>query len=195
MLQTNSIHPFVFAAALRELMIKGRGKFRNLMLVGPANCGKTFLLSPLQVLFNTFSNPSNDKYAWIGAEQSEIIFLNDFRWSQELIAWKEFLFLLEGQVVHLPSPKNHYATDICISFDLPIFATGKSRIIFTGRYKQPDERETEMMSVKWKVFELFPQIAEEDQSKMLFKACVAGRGFVNLFFKLLSFDIIEYRKE
>ena len=74
-LQTNSIHPFVFAAALRELMIKGRGKFRNLMLVGPANCGKTFLLSPLQVLFNTFSNPSNDKYAWIGAEQSEIIFV------------------------------------------------------------------------------------------------------------------------
>ena len=39
-LQMNSIHPFVFAAALRELMIKGRGKFRNLMLVDPANCGK-----------------------------------------------------------------------------------------------------------------------------------------------------------
>ena len=27
-----------------------------------------------------------------------------------------------------------------------------------------------------------------------FKACVAWRGFVNLFFKLLSFDMLEYRK-
>ena len=79
----------------------------------------------------------------------------------ELIACKEFLLLLEGQVVHLLSPKKHYTADICISSDIPIFATGNSRIIFTGRYNQPDEHETEMMRVRWKVFELFHQTSEE----------------------------------
>ena len=45
-LRNNKVHPFVFAAALRDL-INGRGKFRNLLIIGPANCGKTFMLKPL----------------------------------------------------------------------------------------------------------------------------------------------------
>eukprot|EP00112_Aurelia_sp_Birch-Aquarium-sp1_P016937 Seg3882.1 transcript_id=Seg3882.1/GoldUCD/mRNA.D3Y31 product="hypothetical protein" protein_id=Seg3882.1/GoldUCD/D3Y31 len=40
----NRINVDLFSYALRELLIKGRGKWRNLMIVGPANCGKTFLL-------------------------------------------------------------------------------------------------------------------------------------------------------
>ena len=43
-LQLNSINPFVFADAMRQLLEHGRGKFHNLLIVGPANCGKTFLL-------------------------------------------------------------------------------------------------------------------------------------------------------
>ena len=165
-LNQNNIHPYIFAAALRELLEKGRGKFRNIMIIGPANCAKTFMLAPLQVIFKTFSNPANDKYAWIGAENSECIFLNDFRWSSELIAWKELLLLLEGQRVHLPSPKNHYAKDLCIDHDVPIFATGKSQIIYEGRYQTKDERETEMMSVRWKIFEFKHQIPQEKQKNV-----------------------------
>ena len=104
---------------MRELLTKGRGKFRNILVVWPANCGKTFLLSSSQKIFNTFSNQANDKYAWLRAEKAEIIFLNDFRWSQEMIASKELLILLEGQAVHLPSLKNHYSNDICIDKDTP----------------------------------------------------------------------------
>ena len=37
---TSKIHPFIFAHSLRELLEKGCGKFRNIMTVGPANCGK-----------------------------------------------------------------------------------------------------------------------------------------------------------
>ena len=96
----------------------------------------------------TFSNPANDKYAWLGAELAEIIFLNDFRWTPEMIAWKELLLLLEGQSEHLPSPKNHYSHDICIDSDTPIFATSKSRITYTGKYNATDEIENEMMGVR-----------------------------------------------
>ena len=139
-----------FAAAMRELLTKGRGKFRIILIVGPANCGKTFLLSPLQKIFNNFSNPANDKNAWLGAEKAKIIFLNDLRWSQEMIVWKEFLILLEGQPVHLTSPKNHYSNNICIDKDTPIVTTSKSEITYDGNYNSPDPIENEMIFIRWK---------------------------------------------
>ena len=80
------------AAALRDLTERGRGKIRNIMIIGPADCGKTFLLAPLQIVFKTFSNPEKDKFAWIGAGTSECIFLNDFRWSGELNNLESFYF-------------------------------------------------------------------------------------------------------
>ena len=58
----NGIHPFVFADPIRNLPINGRGKYQNIIITGPANCGKTFLLRRLEDIFWTFSNPANDKY-------------------------------------------------------------------------------------------------------------------------------------
>ena len=165
-LSSNKINSYVFSSALRELLIKGRGKYRNVMLVGPANCGKTFLLNPLNELFNTFTNPATTSYAWVGAENAEVLFLNDFRWSTEVLAWKEMLLLLEGQTVHLPAPKSHFAKDICFDSDTPIFATGKEPIKFVGKYNLEDHRETEMMSVRWKVFEFQKQIPHNEQKEI-----------------------------
>lgn len=31
-LRNNNLHPFVYAAAIRDLLVNGRGKFRNLMI-------------------------------------------------------------------------------------------------------------------------------------------------------------------
>jgi len=85
-LDNNHINRYVYAAALRDLMNLGRGKFRNILLVGPANTGKTFLLKPLESIFHSFVNPATDKYAWVGCESAEVILLQDFRWVPELIA-------------------------------------------------------------------------------------------------------------
>jgi len=165
-LTNNHVYPVSFSMALRALLEKGRGKYRNIMIVGPANCAKTFLLLPLKEIFRTFSNPSNDKYAWIGAENAEVIFLNDFRWTPETIAWKDLLLLLEGQEVHLPAPKNHFTNDLCIDSDTPIFATGKGEIKFVGKYNSRDDREDEMMGARWKVFTFFSQIPEAKQREI-----------------------------
>ena len=162
-LQLNSINPFVFADAMRQLLEHGRGKFRNLLIVGPANCGKTFLLKPLEIIFRAFTNPANDKYAWVGADQAEVIVLQDFRWSSELICWKDLLLLLEGENVKLPSPKNQFATDVCINTDIPVFATSKAKIEFVGKHNTRDDRETEMMDVRWKIFEFTHRIPQVDQ--------------------------------
>ena len=68
----------MFADAVRSLLDKGRGKYRNIMIVGPANCGKKFLLEPLKPIFSTFSNPATTTFAWLGIEDAEVILLNDF---------------------------------------------------------------------------------------------------------------------
>ena len=41
-LTNNNIDARQFASSLVALVSKGRGKFRNVLLVGPTNCGKTF---------------------------------------------------------------------------------------------------------------------------------------------------------
>ena len=98
---------------------KRKREVHNIMIIGPANCAKTFLLSPLRKIFNTFSNPANDKYSWLEAKT--------LRWKSEMIAWKELLLLLAGQTVHLRSPKNPYSSDICIDSDVPIVANKNLR--------------------------------------------------------------------
>ncbi|XP_065060099.1 uncharacterized protein LOC135687470 [Rhopilema esculentum] len=180
-IKNNHIHPYVYAASLRELLEKGRGKFRKIIIKGPANCAKSFMLKPLQGIYN----PANDKYAWVGAESAEAIFLNYFRWSSELITWQNFLLLLEGKAVHLPSPKNHFAKDVCITTDVPIFATGKSEVTYIGKYNQTDDRETEMMAARWKVFKFSHQFKEKDQKdippccKCFAKLAVLGKDAIS----------------
>ena len=110
-LKNNNINIYVFADALRECLKRGRKKNNNILLTGPTNCGKSFLLNPVELIFNCFVNPASGKYAWVGLDECELAYLNDFRWSAELIAWNEFLLLLEGQTGHLPRPKNQFATD------------------------------------------------------------------------------------
>lgn len=175
-LRQNKIETFDFSSALRQLLSKGRGKQRNVLIVGPANCGKTFLLRPLEILYDTFCNPSNDKYAWLGVQDAQAIFLNDFRWSSDMIAWRDLLNLLEGLTVHLPSPKNHFTEDIIVKEDTPIFATSKSRIRYIGKYNVMDEREDEMMAVRWKVFDFKHQIPLNEQKDI----APCGKCFASL---------------
>ena len=143
-LQQNGINLYSFASALRQLE-KGRQKRLNILLVGPTNCGKSFLLNPLELIYKTFINPATGKYAWIGLDEHEVAYLNDFRWSPELIEWSDLLLLLEGQTIHLPRPKNVFATDLCIPREntIPIFATSKRPIEFFGKYNSRDEREND----------------------------------------------------
>ena len=95
-LQRNSIPEADFTEAVRNLLVKGCGKYRNILLKGPANCGKTFILNPLNSVFHTFSNPATTSFAWVGAQDCEVIFLNAFRWLEKIIPWHDLLLLLEG---------------------------------------------------------------------------------------------------
>ena len=67
-LEQNGIHREAFTTTVRELLEKGRSKFRNIMICSPANSGKTFLLNPLTSIYDTFSSPAPTSFAWDGAE-------------------------------------------------------------------------------------------------------------------------------
>lgn len=162
-LQQNGICRETFTGAIRDLLHQGRSKFRNIMICGPANSAKTFILNPLSSVYTTFCNPACTSFAWVGAEDAECIFLNDFRWSSQIIPWHDFLLMLEGQMVHLPAPKTHYAKDIVFDKDTPIFC--KQPIIFI-KNGVIDQRETDMMAVRWKIFHFNVRIAEQNQKEI-----------------------------
>ena len=98
------------------------------MLVGPTNCGKSFLLDPLELIYKTSMNPSATSYAWVGLEECEIAYLNDFRYTPKCVKWSDFPLLLEGQTVNLPRPKNKFLSDLMISRDNTILFLATSKI-------------------------------------------------------------------
>ena len=147
-LQKNGIDPYVYAEATGNLLIHGRGKFRNLMITGPENCVKTFMLKSLEIIYNAFSNPENDKYAWVGADKEHEITFQDFKWSSELIYCKDWLLFLKDEPVKLPSSKNQFATYVSVRSNIPNFITTKAKIEFTGKPNQSDNRETKMTDVR-----------------------------------------------
>ena len=94
-----------------------------------------------------------------------------------MIPWQEFLNLLEGQSVHLAAPKTHYARDILITDDVPIFATSIAPIMFAGKSANV-EGENAMMEARWQKFQLSVQIPLSEQKTV--KSC--ARCFCELVF-------------
>ena len=171
-LANQGITPLVFCTAVYDALSKGRGKFRNIYVHGSSNCGKSFILSPLKVIYKTFCNPATGSFAWIGVEKAEVIFLNDFRWEPKLIAWADLLQALEGDVVHLPAPKTFCQRDLELTADIPFFATADAPIVLI-RGGAIDRTNTEMMNVRWRFFHFWKKIPEEQQQE--FSPC--GRCF------------------
>ena len=69
-LRNNGISIKAFCTAVYIALKKGRGKYQNIFIHGPANSGKTFIIKPLKVIYHTFCNPATGTFAWLGAEQA-----------------------------------------------------------------------------------------------------------------------------
>ena len=164
-LQRNEIPLLSFCKAVYRVLECGRGKYRNIYVYGPANTGKTFIISPLKVLYKAFINPATGTFAWVGAENAEVVILNDFRWHPSIIAWGDFLQLLEGDTVHLPAPKSFISKDIEFNKDTPFFATSDAPLVMI-KGGSIDKANTDMMEVRWRFFRLWRQIPEEQQKQL-----------------------------
>ena len=58
LLQNNKTNAFFFARALKNVFSKGRQKNINILMVGPTNCGKSFLLNLIELIFKILINPA-----------------------------------------------------------------------------------------------------------------------------------------
>ncbi len=163
-LTNNGINAYVFAESVRKLLQKGRSKGNNILLTGPKDCAKTFLLRPLTKIFDCFTNPSSGTYAFVGIQNKEVAFLNDLRYSTVMLPWQDFLNLLEGMEVHIPTPKTHFSEDIELTSDIPFFATSIAPITFVGRSSDPSGEDA-MMSARWKDFNFTHSIPQDEQRK------------------------------
>ena len=123
---------------------------------------KHSFLTPYMLFINTFLSPATCSYAWLGVEDKEGIVLNDFRYTTAILPWNDMLLLLEGHIVHYAAPNTTYARDIEFTSDTPVFATSKSPIFFI-KGSSIDERETEIMDVRWRKFHFFHQIPISSQ--------------------------------
>ena len=147
----------LFRTAVKELLLRGRGKNRSRLLTRPTNCWKSFLLNPLKVIYRTFCSSATGTFAWVGVENPECILLNHFRRPAQIIPWHDLLLMLEGNVVHLPAPKTHYSTNICLQRDTPILATGKGPLIYV-KNGVTEQQQTDMMSLRWRILKLHHQV-------------------------------------
>ena len=62
-LHDSKIQVFAYADTVKDFLKHGRGKFRNLMIVGPIKCCKEFMLKPSEFIFQAFFN----RVAWVGS--------------------------------------------------------------------------------------------------------------------------------
>ena len=92
-----------------------------------------------------------------------------------LLPWHDLLLMLEGEIVHLPAPKSHFTRDIELVKDTPVFCTSKRPLLYI-KNGVVDDRESEMMAVRWHTIYFNHQIPQEQQRKI--PAC--GRCFTEL---------------
>ena len=101
LLSWNDISVQTFSLAVRNLLKMGRGKFWNVLLKGPANTGKTFLLNPLNVVYKTFSNPATSHISqWLSMEYAN----HSMAWFA-VDAWGPARAPFSPQVVLLQRPR------------------------------------------------------------------------------------------
>ena len=165
LMRLNRIDVSAFCTAIYNALQNGRGKYQNIFVYGPANSGKTFILSPLKFIYHAFCNPATGTFAWLGVDEAGAILLNDFRWNPAIIAWADLLQGLEGDVVHFPAPKNFCQRDIELSSDTPFFATSDAPMALV-KAGSLDRVNTEMMDVRWRFFHFWREIDQNNQVKM-----------------------------
>ena len=111
-LAQNNIQYENFASTIKNALILGCRKETNILLYGPADCDKTFLLKAVcKILPNIFLNPASSTFGWMGVENSNLIFLNNLRQKcpgskHGNTEWQDLLNMLDWLPITLPAPMN-----------------------------------------------------------------------------------------
>lgn len=146
----------------------GRAKMRNLCLLGPPDCAKSFLLKGLEDVYRTYTRPDGGSYQLEDLLGAELVFLNDFEYdsgAKDWMPWFYFKNLLEGASVKVGCPKNKGGNQV-FKGTAPVLLTAPEEVKLK-RHGQEVLSETKQMQKRIKYFRLTWQIPEGEREEVL----------------------------
>ena len=153
----NGVHPSTLAHAIHQSLQVGARKFTNLYLLGPKNCGKSFLLRPLEDVYQCMFKPGGGgQYRLTDLMNCEVVLWQDWRFDRHIISWETLLLLGEGATFLVPLPQNTGVSgDGMYRRACPLFITSKSKM------EHRDPTDTIMMDQRFNFIELTKSIPME----------------------------------
>ena len=126
---------------------KGRGKPRNIFLIGPTTCGKSWIIKPLSEIFRPYLIPDDGSHQLEAIFDCELIYLNEFEWTPDWLKWAHLKKLFEGEAISVGRPKTR-GMNCDYTGDAPIIGTCSAPIqlfIKQGRNAVLNRYETDQM--------------------------------------------------
>lgn len=118
-----------------------------------------------------FSDPPNQKYAWLATELAEKIVLQDLSWKLIWLVGKiNFSLLGEGGIVKLASSENQYPSNACTNWDIFMIARSKSKTEYFGKHNSRDTRRSKTIVARRKNMDLSTNVT----SKYFFQFILLG---------------------
>ena len=127
-LQNSNVDIGAFCTKTLEALVLGAGRGRCVGLIGPSRCGKTSVLSSIELIVgmeNIFTTPISGTTApLLNLPNTLICLLNDFYFTPgSRVSWHDMLLWFEGIQFKIGSPRNISCTDILYSGENPVFMT------------------------------------------------------------------------
>lgn len=123
----------------------------------PCKHGENIYPQSIKYSVQLITNPATSTFIWVGTVNTEVIFLNDFRWNPKIIQWHVCCFLKESFLSQTVTWK-----ELEFNADMPIFCATKHDLVYV-KGGVIDERETEMAAVLWHTFNFRWQILQNEQ--------------------------------
>ena len=157
-----------FQEAVYSSLVSGRAKKRNLCLLGPADCGKSFLFKGLREVYRCYERPDGGTYQLEDLLDCEVVFLNDFEYdtkAKDWMPWSYFKNFLEGGHVKVGRPKNRGGNKL-FKGTAPVFFTAPEEVKL---YSKGVEVYAETAQVRKRIcyFTLKEQIPEDKREEVL----------------------------
>ena len=158
----NDHNPAQWCKAVADSLMAGRSKGTLVCHAGfEGNEGKSFLFRPLTLVFgedNVFVTPPKSAFPLLGLEKSRVVWLDDWRFNEDIVSWAVQLLWFEGASFVIARPQNLFSGHLRYVKDDPIFITTLQADLHSlkGKLKQGD---VDMMVKRLNVFEFKHKIS------------------------------------
>ena len=155
-----------FERAVYRALAEGRKKMNSVFLLGPSNCGKSFLVKPLKEIYRVYEQPDGGTYQLEAMLGKEVVFLNDFEWdhAEKWCRWAYFKNFLEGGSLPVARPKNR-GDNTVFELDSPVIGTCASPVQLMckqGRAWVVNQLETVQMQNRIRYLQLTRPISADE---------------------------------